>query len=334
MTSVPPRPLRRGWPAWIALALLALAVGWWLAPQLRGRQGAEQVLRVGNQRGSTKAVMVAAGVLNGAPYRIEWSEFPAAQHLLEALGAGAIDIGLVGDAPFLFAYQSGSPIRAVGAQTTPNRPPEALAIIVPAGSPVHRIEDLAGKRIATTRGSVGHYLVLRALEQAGLPADAVKVTFLAPGDAKAAFSSGAIDAWAIWAPYLTSALKEHARILVDAHGLYDVYGFEAANDRAIAAKHALIADFLQREARALKWAQAHLDDYGVVLARETGLPPDIAHITAEKNLRVAVPIDDQIVDAQHVVQDHFAKAGMLPGNRPLAEGYDRSFASDKLATGR
>src|SRR4051812_41581504 len=95
----------------VLLAVLAVAaVG---APKTPGPNGGEVVLRVGSQKGGTKSLMLAAGVLEGAPYRIQWAEFPAAQNLLEALGAGAVDLGQVGDAPFLFAYASGSKIKAV-----------------------------------------------------------------------------------------------------------------------------------------------------------------------------------------------------------------------------
>ncbi|MEI9964254.1 MAG: hypothetical protein WDM92_05725 [Caulobacteraceae bacterium] len=51
------------------------------------------VLKVASQRGSTRAVMEASGVLKDAPYKVEWSEFAAASPLLEALGAGAVDVG-------------------------------------------------------------------------------------------------------------------------------------------------------------------------------------------------------------------------------------------------
>ena len=64
---------------------------------------AQTTLRVGDQKGNSQAVMEAAGVLKDVPYKIEWKEFPAAAPLLEALGAGAIETGLVGDAPFTFA---------------------------------------------------------------------------------------------------------------------------------------------------------------------------------------------------------------------------------------
>src|SRR6201985_2553045 len=76
---------------------------------------AQTTLRVGDQRGNAQAVMEAAGVLKDVPYKIEWKEFAAAAPLLEALSAGAIDTGLVGDAPFTFAAAANAPVKAIGA---------------------------------------------------------------------------------------------------------------------------------------------------------------------------------------------------------------------------
>ena len=288
-------------------------------------------LYVGSQRGGTKAVMLASGVLEGAPYTIEWSEFPAAQHLLEAIGGGAVDLGLVGDAPFMFAYQSGSRIKAVGAQFEGARPEGALALIVPKGSPARSLADLKGKKVATTRGSVGHYLVIRALAQAKLPPDWVQLTFLPPGDAKAAFESGSIDGWAIWTPYLPAAFKAGARTLVDGQALVKGYGFEVANEDAIAGKRALIADFLKREANALEWSDRNVGAYAKVLAKETGLPAEIAYDYADKNRRVAVPMSDTVVSDQQQVLNDFKAAGAVEGKRDLAAAFDRSFSKTEVA---
>ena len=293
---------------------------------------ASAVLNVGSQKGGTKAIMLAAGVLKGAPYKVSWSEFSAAQTLLEAIGSDAVDTGLVGDAPFEFAYQSGSPIRAIGAQTTFSRPSEYLAIVVPQGSPAHSIAELKGKSITTTRGSVGHSLALRALADAGLPASAVRFVFLAPGDAKAAFDSNAVDAWAIWAPYLTVALKQGGRVITDAHNFPLSYAFDAASENAIARKRALLADFLQREAAALLWAKTHQPELAAALAKETSLPADIARITADKGLRAMVPMDDAVIVAQRDVAVQFAKAGALVLTRPVDAAYDRSFGSKARST--
>jgi sulfonate transport system substrate-binding protein len=310
------------------LALAAL-----LALAACGRSAADDanVLHIGSQRGGTKAVLLASGALESAPYTVEWSEFPAAQHLLEAIGGGAVDIGLVGDAPFMFAYQSGSRIKAIGAQYVEQRPVGALALIVPKGSAVRTLTDLKGRKIATTRGSVGHYLVIRALQQAKLPPDWVTFAFLPPGDAKAAFSSGAIDGWAIWAPYLLPAFKEGARTIVDGHDLVKGYGFDVASEGAVQGKPALLADFLRREAKALGWARANPGAYAAVLAKETGLPIDIARDYALKSARVAVPIDDALIAEQRHLLDDFRTAGAVKGERPLADGFDRSISTRKVA---
>ena len=117
--------------------------------------GSAPVLKVGSQRGGTKAVLIASGALESVPYKIEWSEFPAAAPLLEAVSAGAVDLGEAGDAPFLYAYASGAKIKAVQAGRSGG---SSTAILVPNASPIRAPADLRGKKIATGKGSIGHYL--------------------------------------------------------------------------------------------------------------------------------------------------------------------------------
>ncbi len=288
--------------------------------------GDDKVLRVANQKGQVKSMMVASGVLNGAPYMVEWSEFPAAQPLLEAVGGGAADLGLAADAPFIFAYQSGSPVKAIAVQAPANQASDALAILVKNGSPLKNANDLVGKSVATTRGSIGHHLLLQALERAHIPADKVRVTFLPPGDAKAAFDSGAIDAWATWTPYTNVAIKEGARAVVDAKDYGLPLYIDIANAESIDPKRTMLADFLQREARAVAWARAHPDQFAQVLAKETGLPLDIARASFDRNNRVAQPIDAQIIAHEQAITARFQKAGLTDGKRDVANAFDSSFA--------
>lgn len=288
-----------------------------------GRGGASDtgLLRVGSQKGGTKALMLASGALDGAPYKVEWSEFPAAQNLLEALGSGAVDVGLVGDAPFQFAYQAGSPIKAIGAQTTQERTEGALALIVPKASTIHGPKDLKGKCIATGRGSVGHYLVLRAMAAAGLGAKDVTITFLSPSDARAALQTGAVDGWSTWQPYVAAALAEGNRIAIDGRGFSQGYGFDIAPESAIKAKRPLLDDFLKREGKALQWASTHVDEFAKVLAAETGLPLPIAKEFAGRGARLPVPIDQGVIDRQQVVLDTFRQFGEVKGERSLAAAF-------------
>lgn len=285
-----------------------------------GRSG-EPVLHVGSQKGGTKALMLASGALEGAGYRVEWSEFPAAQNLLEALGSGAVDLGLIGDAPFQFAYQSGSSVRAVAAMNAPGHEPGALAIVVGPHSPLHGVHDLVGRTIATTHGSIGHYLVLRALAVNGIALRSVRLTFLSPSDSRAALQTGAVDAWSAWAPYTVAVLAGGGRILVDGRSYSQGTGFDVASAKAIAGRRDLLADFLAREARAMAWAQSNSARFAAVLAKETGLPPAIALATVRVGNRVRVPLDPALIASQQVIVDTFRQSGEIKAARPVAGAF-------------
>src|ERR1700733_12075200 len=196
-------------------------------------------LRVGDQKGGNQSLLSASGELAGLPYQIEWSEFPAAAPLLEALNAGAIDVGYVGNAPFLFAYATGVPARVI---SVVRQNSDGLAIVVPAKSPIQKVGDLKGRRIGTGRGSIGHYLVLATLQKAGLRAEDVNLVFLGPIDARAALTSGAIDAWSTWDPY-TSMLElfEGARRVADGNGFPADKSYVVAGVGAIREKRAALA---------------------------------------------------------------------------------------------
>lgn len=286
-----------------------------------GSGGSDKVLRVGSQKGGTKSLMLSAGVLDGIGYKVDWAEFPAAQNLLEALGSNAIDLGLAGDAPFQFAFQSGSPIQAVSAQRVGQHTTGVLGIVAPKGSPVRRLEDLRGKQVATGRGSIGHYLILRVIQRAGWPADAIKIVFLSPSDAAAALAAGSVAAWSTWGPYVPLALEQGGRIVVEGSEYTGGTSFEVANVAAIKDKAPILTDFLQREARALEWAASHVDAYSQVMAKETGLPPQIARYVVEKGQRSPAPIDAQLVLDQREVLDTFVHAGAIEAKRPLSQAF-------------
>ena len=283
----------------------------------------QATLKVGSQRGGTKAILVASGALEGVPYKIEWSEFAAAQPLLEAVGAGAVDLGEAGDAPFLFAYAGGSKIKAVQAGRSGG---SSTALLVRKGAPFHGVADLRGKKIATGRGSIGHYLLLKLLEEAGLKPTDVQIVFLSPGDAKAAFTSGAIDAWVTWGSYVALAkLHDDAVILADGDGRLSGYGFEAASEAAIAGKRPQVEDFLRRLAKARRWAGEHPEAYAAALSKETGLQPDVALYTVRQYRIAPTAIDDKAVAEATAVLDRFRAAGAVTSTRDPAGAFDRSF---------
>lgn len=321
-------PHRFGWIGGLLAVLLLLAGGLWWWRGHAPTKDRDVVLVVGDQRGGAQALLRAAGELDHVPYKIDWALFPAAAPLLEALNSDAIDIGGIGGQPFAYAYASGARIKVVFAGRQIDGPTrgQGSAIIVPAASPLHRIEDLKGHRLATIKGSAGQDLALRLLERHGLKPSDVTWVYLNNAEAKGALANGSTDAWSTWGAYTGYALlKDHQRALGDARELSAQAGYYAANDKAIGGKHAQIADFVQRLARARKWMGSHPDAYAAVLAHETGLPVDVARFTVNDYITEAVPVDDRLKQEQLDILRRYKAAGIIDRVPDLEGAYDSSF---------
>jgi sulfonate transport system substrate-binding protein len=291
---------------------------------------AQTILRVGDQKGNSQAVMQAAGALKDVPYRIEWKEFPAAAPLLEALGAGAIDTGLVGDAPFTFAAAANVPVKAIG---TIRQSRDGLAILVPRDSKIHSFEDLRGKKIATGRGSIGHQLILAALEAKGWSPSDVQIVYLAPSDAKVAYTQGSVDAWSTWEPYVSQeeVLFQSQRVIT-AEGITPGLGFQVASPDAIRDKRAQLEDFLRRLTAARAWSLSNVNAYAETWGKLMGIPPAVPlNWLSRAKIHVA-PIDDGVVADEQKTIDLYFRAGLIKQKLNAADIVDRSF-SDAIGKG-
>jgi sulfonate transport system substrate-binding protein len=285
---------------------------------------AQTTLRVGDQKGNSQAVMEAAGVLKDVPYKIEWKEFPAAAPLLEALGAGAIETGLVGDAPFTFAAAANVPIKAIGAVRQTR---EGLAILVPRESGIRSFEDLRGRKIATGRGSIGHQLILAALEAKGWSPSDVQIVFLAPSDAKVAYTQGSVDAWSTWEPYVSQEeVLFQSRRFITAEGLTPGLGFQVASPNAIRDKRPQLEDFLQRLTAARAWSLTNVSAYAETWGRLMNIPPAVPlNWLNRAKIRIA-PIDDGVVADEQKTIDLYFRAGLIKQKLNAADIVDRSFS--------
>src|SRR5471032_2798574 len=285
----------------------------------------EVTLRVADQKGNMRAQLEAAGKLNDLPYKIEWSEFPAAAPLAEALNAQVVDVGIIGDAPLLFAEAAGAQVKAIAVDKSDAY---GTALLVKPDSPIKTAADLKGKSIATNRGSIGHFVALKALVSAGLTAKDVNFRFLTPSDAKLALMQGSVDVWATWEPYTAFAeTQDHLRVLVNGRGLWSGNSFLAATDNALKdrAKRVAIADYLQRLSDAQVWAYQHLDEYSQQLAKIIGFPLPAARLSFERRKSWWQPIDDATKVQQQQTADFYHDQGLLPVKLDVKVTFDESF---------
>ncbi|KWC20369.1 sulfonate ABC transporter substrate-binding protein [Burkholderia ubonensis] len=282
-------------------------------------------LRVGEQNYfNIQASMEASGVLKDLPYTIEWKHFQAAAPVAESLNGNAIDVGFLGDSALLTLAARGAPVKVIAVS---RQSLDGVAILVPKNSPVRTVADLQGKTIAVWRGAWSQQLVLRALERAGVRADAVKYAYLMPIDATNALANGSVDAVSLWEPFVsTLALGQGTRPVVTAQGLMPALSFVAANEQAVDGKRAEITDFLRRVVAARQWVDSHPRDYADLWAKRAKLEPDVAYRWLNNAHQRVGPVDAAAAkDAQNTA-DFLHKAGVIPTPYDTAKLLDRSYA--------
>lgn len=287
------------------------------------RAQSRPVLKAGDQKGNLRALLETAGQLDDVPYDIQWAEFPAAAPLAEALNAEAVDLGPIGDAPLLFAIAAGTRIKAFGVNRSDAY---GTAVLVRPDSPIKTAADLKGKSIGTNRGSIGHFIALKALASAGLKPEDANIRFIPPAEAKLALTSGSLDAWATWEPY--TALAEtagHARVVVNGRGLWSGLSFLAATDTALQKKRPQLADFLARVRRAQAWSYQHAPAYSATLARIIGIPPEAARLQFERRATKWLAIDEQVLADQQRSADFYLGVGLLKQRLDVRTTFDTGF---------
>jgi sulfonate transport system substrate-binding protein len=271
-------------------------------------------LKVGYQKSSTSLVLLKRrGWLEKklAPlgYTVSWAEFPSGPPLLEALGAGAVNLGFTGETPPIFCQASGTPVVYVG--NSPSQP-HSEAILVQAASPIASVAGLKGKTVAVAKGSNAHYLLVASVLKAGLQFSDITPVYLQPADARAAFQSNDVDAWAIWDPFFAAAQASGAKVIGDAGGVVPNHNFylsrrDFATDHADAL-NAAIASIKQVEA----WLPANLPAAAAEVSPIIGLPEPIV-LTALKrqkyNLQKLTPA---VLADQQKIADLFYKLNLIP----------------------
>lgn len=282
-------------------------------------------LRIADQKGGMRSQLEAANALQNLGYEIKWAEFPAAAPLAEALNAGAVDAGIIGDAPLLFALANGAPVKAIAVDKSN---PAGTAVLVPPGSSLKSAADLKGKRIATGKGSIGHFVALKALQQAGISPAEVQWVFLGPVDAKVALLNGSVDAWATWEPYTTQLVKTaEGQILVSGKGLLPGNTFLAATDESLKdpAKRAALQDYLIRLAGAERWAYANLESYGTTLGDIIRFPPDIARAQFANRQSQWQRLDSRTIEQQQATADFYQANGLIRAKLDVTPTFDTRF---------
>lgn len=316
MTHLRPESIaRRPWLARWGLAAAALVLTALAALPPAMAQNRPDALRIGFQKSASlltlqKSQGTLEKRLGTLGVSVKWVEFPAGPQLLEGLNVGAVDVGFVGEAPPIFAQAAGAKFVYIGFDPAA---PEAEAIVVPKDSAIRNVADLKGKKVALNKGSNVHYLLVRALERAGLKYGDIQPVFLPPADARAAFERGAVDAWVIWDPFLAAVERQSgARILADGRGIVSNYAYYLA-ERGYAERFPQVVQALFEDTVTQgQWLKANLRQAAAIIAPLQGLEPEVVERSLQRYQFGVRPLTPAVAAEQQKIADTFLALGLIP----------------------
>ncbi|WP_147197795.1 sulfonate ABC transporter substrate-binding protein [Pantoea sp. CCBC3-3-1] len=277
-------------------------------------ENAPKTVNIGYQKANIFALLKYRGTLDEdfkkQGIAVRWVEFPAGPQMLEGLNVGSIDLAATGDAPPAFAQAAKADLVYL-AHSPAN--PKTEAIVVPENSTIKNVADLKGKRVALNKGSDVNYLLVSALEKAGLSYKDITPVYLPPADARAAFQRGAVDAWVIWDPYYAEVeTNAKARLVKNAEGLVPHYTFYLAS-RKFAETWPETAKKVVDELGSLSdWANKNPAETAKILSTSTGLPQPIWQRALARMPFGAERMTPEVFKEQQALADKFSQIGLLP----------------------
>ncbi len=270
-----------------------------------GYQKSSTLLTIIKTRGTLEQLLAPLGI------KVSWHEFANGLPLLEALNVGAIDVSAdVADTVPVFAQAAGAKFTYL-AQEAPS--PSAQAIVVRAESPFKSVADLKGRKVAVTKATGSHYLLIAALEKAGLKFKDVDAAYLTPADGRAAFERGSVDAWVTWDPFLAAVQRQSKiRLLADGRRVANYQRYYLAASSFALAHPDVLAIVFEELRKAGRWVKSNPTQAGALLAPIWGLDAATVELAnSRRSYDVRTVVVDQLKEQQRIA-DVFLSAGLLP----------------------
>ncbi len=222
----------------------------------------------------------------GPDSTVNWVLSTGSNKANENLNAEAIDIGSTAGVASFVARANGAAIKTIGVFSQP----EWAAVVVPAGSSITGVEQLAGKKIAATKGTDPYFFLLQALNEAGLSASDVEIINLQHADGQTALARGDVDAWAGLDPIMaTTEVKDGAQ-LIYRNIAFNSYGVLNAREEFLTERPELVDQTLTCYEKARAWISENPEDAAALLAQEASLEPEIASKVLTERTVVAISL--------------------------------------------
>jgi NitT/TauT family transport system substrate-binding protein len=140
-----------------------------------------------------------------AEFNVRWADYSSGGPITNQMLANKLNIGVMGDYPLIVngaKFQATDSLRTLYvAGTGYNLKGSGNAVVVPVSSSITKFEELRGKSISVPVGSAAWGMMLKALQDAGIPSSEITLKNQSPAVGAANIAKGKIDAHADFCPW-------------------------------------------------------------------------------------------------------------------------------------
>jgi sulfonate transport system substrate-binding protein len=144
------------------------------------------------------------------------------------------------------------------------------------GSGIDSVDDLAGKKVAVTKGTDPYIFLLRALADHGLSESDIETVLLQHADGKNALIAGDVDAWAGLDPMMAQAELEQGATLFYRAPELNTWGVLNVDEQFAADHPEVVEAVIAAYERGRQWALDNPEELAALLAAEAGLSEEVA----------------------------------------------------------
>jgi sulfonate transport system substrate-binding protein len=331
----------------LRLALLALASSFAIGPAvaadtvLPGKVPPKVKIVLADDANNAAHLLKLSGEGAKLAADVSFANFTSGPLRLEAIRAGAAQVGAVGDVPPILAQFSNSDVVIVGAVITSG---QATIFATAPGAGIYDLKGLKGKKIGINAGTSQQATVFRNLRGSGLTIDDVKPINLGLAEFADALRANQIDAAVLKQPdrarYLASVAGTDAKEIPDVPGGSSNLKYLYASKTALQdpAQAAAIRDLVIHWYRAHLWKNTNRDKWiSEYLIKDQRLNAADAQAVADSDgSATRIPSwEGEVIATQQDTIGLLQKAGQFKGKTLKAEEeFDLRFAdlNDKSPT--
>jgi sulfonate transport system substrate-binding protein len=261
-------------------------------------------LTFGDQLKEYQTIFAATNALQGAQYKVDWTDFVGGPPVIAAETGGSVDLGDMAETPTIFAQSAGDGVKVVATTEGANPKVSPYDIVVPTNSPIKTAAQLKGQTVAVQEGTVEQYFLVQYLAKNHLPYSSVHLSNLPVTSASTAVTNGQVAAAVISQP-LTALDVATGKVRV-------------ANPQKAAALQDFIKRFYKAAAALRKnpelAAETYVKTYGVTLP--------VAKAAVASVQAVGTPITPAIISYQQTEANTFQKLGLIPNTLNVKSIFD------------